>query len=170
LFVPAACLVVLAAAGCAKSGAPASAAQPKPSAPAATTSGSADPGDDAAKLAPDPCALVTKKEAEKIAGTALADPVHIRDTCTYTGPVTGPTAQVEVFVGDGAKKFLDVERTLGHDVKPLAAVGDEAYTEDYAVFLRKGTTWVSIHLVRLEDPAAYLKPMQDQAAIVASRI
>jgi hypothetical protein len=170
LFVPVACLMVLVAAGCAKANAPASAAQPKPSTPAATTSSSADPGAEAATLSPDPCALVTKKEAEKIAGTALNEPVHIRDTCTYTGPVTGPTAQVEVFVGDGAKKFLDVERSLGHDVKAVAGVGDEAYMEDYAVFLRKGTVWVSIHLVRLDDPAAFRKPMQDQAAVITSRI
>ncbi|MFG2561819.1 hypothetical protein [Streptomyces sp. NPDC048496] len=118
----------------------------------------------------DPCALVTKQEAEKLAGTALDPATPVRETCTYTGPVTGPTAQVEIFVGDGAKKYLDIERDLGHTLRPLAGVGDEAYAEDEAVFLRKSDRWMSIRLVRLNDPAENREPLEELARRVATRI
>lgn len=118
----------------------------------------------------DPCALVTKQEAEQLAGTALAPATPVRETCTYTGPVTGPTAQVEIFVGDGAKKYLDIERDLGHTLRPLAGVSDEAYAEDEAVFLRRSDRWVSIRLVRLNDPAENRTPLEELARKVATRI
>ncbi|MEU5941869.1 hypothetical protein ABZ807_22395 [Micromonospora sp. NPDC047548] len=118
----------------------------------------------------DACSLVSKQEAEKVAGTPLEDPMAVRETCTYTGPVTGPTAQVEVFVGDGAKKFLDIERELGHEFSPIAGAGDEAYAEDGTVFLNKGGVWVSIRLVRTDDPAKYRKPLADLARTVAGRL
>ncbi|GIJ09656.1 hypothetical protein ACFFMR_03300 [Micromonospora andamanensis] len=35
----------------------------------------------------DACALVTKADAEKLADTPLEDPVPVRETCTYSGPV-----------------------------------------------------------------------------------
>ncbi|QOC92807.1 hypothetical protein [Micromonospora craniellae] len=77
----------------------------------------------------DACALVTQEEAEKLAGTPLEEPVSVRETCTYTGPVSGPLAQVEVFVSVSgtwvavrlvrlddpagyAKRLTDVARTV----------------------------------------------------------
>ncbi|MFG1955263.1 hypothetical protein [Micromonospora sp. NPDC048830] len=113
---------------------------------------------------------MSKQEAEKLAGTELEDPVAVRESCTYTGPVTGPTAQVEVFVGDGAKKIYDVDRDLGHEFTPIAGAGDEAYAEDGAVFVSKGGVWVSIRLVRTDDPATYRKPLADLARTVAGRL
>lgn len=124
----------------------------------------------AAAALPDACKLLTKADAEKLAGTPLEDAVPVRETCTYTGPVTGPTAQVEVYVGDGAKKMLDIDRDLGHAFTPLAGIGDEAHLEDGAVFLRKGTVWVAIRLVRLDDPAAFRKPLEDSARVAAGRV
>ncbi|MCL2554399.1 MAG: DUF3558 domain-containing protein [Actinomycetia bacterium] len=118
----------------------------------------------------DPCAVVTKQEAEKLAGTPLDPATPVRETCTYTGPITGPTAQVEIFVGDGAKKYLDIERDLGHTLRPLAGVGDEAYAEDEAVFLRGADRWVSIRLVRLNDPAENRAPLEEVARKAATRI
>ncbi|MEV0805294.1 hypothetical protein [Micromonospora sp. NPDC050200] len=131
--------------------------------PTATAEASAAPTLDA-------CSLVSKQEAEKVAGTPLEDPVAVRETCTYTGPVTGPTAQVEVFVGDGAKKFLDIERELGHELSSITGAGDEAYAEDGTVFVNKGGVWVSIRLVRTDDPARYRKPLADLARTVAGRL
>ncbi|GAB3341066.1 DUF3558 family protein [Micromonospora halotolerans] len=118
----------------------------------------------------DPCSLVSKQEAEKLAGTALQDGVAAPVSCTYTGPVTGPTAQVEVYVGDGAKKQLDIDRQLGHKLDPVSGLGDEAFVEDGWVFFSKSGVWVSIHLVRLDDPAKYRKPMQELARTVATRV
>ncbi|MET8348630.1 hypothetical protein [Micromonospora sp. NPDC005206] len=122
----------------------------------------------------DACALVSKKDAEELAGTPLDDPLEKpapdRDTCTYTGPVSGPTAQVEVFVGPGAKKFLDIERELGHELTPVSGAGDEAYAEDGTVFFSKGGVWVSIRLVRTDDPAKYRTALAAVARTAAGRL
>jgi hypothetical protein len=87
----------------------------------------------------------------------------------YTGPSSGPTAQVEAYIGDGAKKFYDIDRDLGHEFKALEGIGDEAQLEDGAVFVRKGTVWVAIRLVRLNDPKENEKPLEDIARKVADR-
>ncbi|RGC69094.1 hypothetical protein C5N14_10035 [Micromonospora sp. MW-13] len=151
-------------------GGPGLAATPTPGGDPLPTATSQAPEEPPAAPPVDACDLVSKREAEKLAGTPLDDPVAIRETCTYTGPVTGPTAQVEVFVGDGAKKFLDIERELGHEFTPIAGAGDEAYAEDGTVFVNKGGVWVSIRLVRTDDPARYRKPLADLARTVAGRL
>jgi hypothetical protein len=155
--------------GCGRSGDPTAAADDKP---AVTVTKDAAPEETTAptQAAVDPCALVSKQEAEQLAGTPLDDAKPIRETCTYTGPVTGPTAQVEIGLGDGAKKFLDIDRELGHDLKPLPGIGDETWIEDGTVFVSKSGLWVSIHLVRLDDPAVYRKPLEDLARKVAGRL
>ena len=137
---------------------------------AATKKPTATPTPTPTPTAVDPCALVPEKDAEQLAGTPLDDPARIQETCTYTGPVTGPTAQVEVFVGPGAKKFLDIDRDLGHEFRPLEGIGDEAYAEDGVVFVHKSGTWVSIRLTLLDDPAKSRKPLEELARTVAGRI
>ncbi len=118
----------------------------------------------------DPCALVSQQEAEALTKTPLDPAKRVRGTCTYTGPVTGPTAQVEVFTGDGVTNYLNTDRELGHEFRTLAGLGDEAYAEDEAVFLRKGQMWVAIRLVRLNDPAENRKPLEELARKVADRL
>ncbi len=122
----------------------------------------------------DPCQLVTQGEAETLAGTPLLVGVLSEGggdkSCTFGGPTTGPLAQVEVYLGDGALKFLDIERTLGHDVVPLEGIGDEAYSEEFAIFARQGDTWVAIHLVRLDEPEPYRQGLEDLARTVISRL
>ncbi|MEE6263039.1 DUF3558 family protein [Plantactinospora sonchi] len=164
-------LVLAGPVGCGRltGGDPPAVAEPGPAATA-----DAEPGTEPTQAAPssavDPCALVTDEEAEQLAGTPLEDPVPVRETCTWTGPVTGPTAQVEVFVGDGAKKFLDIERELDHEIWPLAGIGDEAYAEDGAVFVNKGGLWVSIRLTLLDDPKESREPLEGLARTVAGRL
>lgn len=122
---------------------------------------------------PDPCRLVGKDDAVELAGTDLADgekagtPDNL--SCTYVGLPTGPTAQVEFFVGDGAKKFLDVDRELAHDISKLPGVGDEAYIEDFTLFFRTGTRWNVIRLTRLDDFEPYKQPMIDLAKKVVAQ-
>ncbi|WP_406070250.1 hypothetical protein [Micromonospora sp. NBC_01638] len=144
---------------------------------AATPDG--DPSDESAQAPPaaaavDACALLPKQEAEKLAGTPLEPPLEKpsadRSTCTYTGPTTGPTAQVEVYVGDGAKKFLDIDRELGHELNPISGAGDEAYAEDGTVFVSKGGVWACVRLVRSDDPATYRAALESAARTVAGRL
>ncbi|WFE55310.1 hypothetical protein [Micromonospora sp. WMMD1155] len=120
--------------------------------------------------AADPCALVPKAAAERLAGTPLQDPVAAPESCTYTGPISGPTAQVEVYVGAGAKKILDIDRELGHDLTVITGVGDEAYLEDGAVFVNAGGTWVAVRLVSLADPAASQQALRDLARDAVTRL
>jgi|HigsolmetaAR202D_1030399.scaffolds.fasta_scaffold50209_1 hypothetical protein len=140
---------------------PAGAPGPEPT-PESTTAESA--------TAVDPCSLISDEEAERLAGTSLRDPVPVRDTCTWTAPPTGPTAQVEVFVGDGAKKYLDIERELGHEIWPLPGVGDEAYAEEGTVFVHKGGTWVSIRLTLLSYSEETRVALAELARAVAGRL
>jgi Protein of unknown function (DUF3558) len=123
-----------------------------------------------------PCSLLTQTEAETLAGTKL-DPgtesggADEATLCQYVGPTTGPLAQVEVGVGDGAKKVLDVDRdVLEHTFTTLSGIGDEAYQEDNNVFLRKGTNWASIRLVLLNDPSDNVERMKAAAREVANRM
>ncbi|PSK65702.1 hypothetical protein B0E53_02359 [Micromonospora sp. MH33] len=118
----------------------------------------------------DPCSVVSKQEAEELAATELQDAVAAPASCTYTGSVTGPTAQVEVYLGDGAKKQLDIDRQLGHKLDPVSGLGDEAFIEDGWIFFSQSGVWVSIRLLRLDDPAKYRKPMQELARIAATRV
>ena len=130
----------------------------------------------AAPKAPDPCALLTKQDAEALTGIGLqagvpGGPNGTVTSCTYTSPPTGETAQVTVTVGDGAKKIYDIDHdTLKHDFAPVAGVGDEAWEESDAVFVRKGQTWVALNLVRLNDASANRAPLETALKLVASRL
>jgi hypothetical protein len=120
---------------------------------------------------PDPCTLISQDDAVTLAGTAL-DPGQSAGTpddmsCTFVGPPTGPTAQVEFFVGPGAKKYLEVDQSLDHQIDPLPGVGDEAYIEEFNVFFRTGNRWNVLRLTRLDDFAAYRQPMIDLATKIA---
>jgi hypothetical protein len=108
-----------------------------------------DPGG-AAKA--NPCSLVTQEEADAIAGTKLQPKQRAEQLCTFATPTTGPTGQLEVYVGDGAKKYYDIDKTsLGHEFKTVDGVGDEAYLEDGAIFVGAHGTWVGLRLLRLDD-------------------
>ncbi|MFJ4847209.1 MULTISPECIES: hypothetical protein [unclassified Streptomyces] len=187
LGAPVAALLVLALAGCQD---PASDAGDKASAPAgsATAGGEAAPGtaqpdgqssapasssatSSAGSAADDPCALVNQTEADQLAGMSLDPGRAIGDTCTYTAPPSGPTGQVEVFVGESGKNYYDAEHQIhGDRLKPLKDVGDEAYLEDGSVFLRVGEQWVSIRLVRTEDSQHEDQPLTELARTVATRL
>jgi len=154
----------------ATAGAPASA--PAVSAPASAA------GSEVASLPPviDPCKLLTQAEATTLAGVKLnaaveAGAAGTQTLCQYTSDPSGPTAQVEIITGDGAKKELDIDRdTLKHQFTSVPGIGDEADQEDGNIFIRKGDNWVDINLVKLNDPAQNVQPMQTAAKIIASRL
>ncbi|MEU1688389.1 hypothetical protein [Micromonospora sp. NPDC005707] len=147
---------------------PAAAGPPVAAAPAEPTPEATEVAPSAAL--PDACALVSRADARRLAGTPVDAAVPVRESCTYTAPVTGPTAQVEVYVGDGAKKYLDIERELGHEVLPLAGVGDEAHLTAEAFFIRRGEVWVAVRLMRLNDPQENREPLRALARTVAGRM
>jgi hypothetical protein len=127
----------------------------------------------AARGAIDPCKLVTKAEADALARTTLQAGILVEGedpSCTYTGPTSGPTAQVEVYAGAGAKKFYDVDVSLSHEFTTVAGIGDEAHLEEFTIFARKGTTWLAIRLVRLDDADQYNEPLKALARTAIGRL
>ena len=121
----------------------------------------------------DPCQVVTKADAEAVARTSmLAGVPGIPDepSCVYNGPVTGPLAQVSVYIGPGAKKTLDVDRALKHRFIRVSGIADEVVEETNAIFLRKGTLWVALELVRLNDPATNRRPLERLAKTIVPRL
>jgi hypothetical protein len=137
---------------------------------ASGSSGSSGGSSSGAKTAPDPCTLVTKAQAEALAGTALEGGITSGlsgdQSCTYPGAPNGPTAQVELFVGGGAKGYYDADKTLEHQFAPIPGLGDEAYVEDYNVFARKGSIWIALRLSRTSDFAPYRQPMIDLSTTI----
>ncbi|MGN9812905.1 hypothetical protein ACTMSW_26575 [Micromonospora sp. BQ11] len=144
--------------------------------PAAT--GPADQVQDPASSAPadtpvpEACDLVTDREAAALARLKLDPKQPGPGACVWTAPTGGPTGQVEVYVGDGAKKTLDIERELGHELEPLPGVGDEAYLDLQAneVFARRADTWGMIRLVLLNDPKENREQLIDLIRVVVGRL
>jgi hypothetical protein len=168
-------VLVPAVVACAAQPSPPTTPSAAPSAAAPSTAAPSSLGATPSGFGPavDPCRLVTKEEAEQLAGTRLNAGVLIQGespSCTYSGRVTGPLAQVEVYVGDGAKKILDIDRELHHTFATVQGIGDEAHEEDGAIFLRKAGRWVAIRVVLLEDPKLSREPLRRLARTVASRL
>ena len=123
---------------------------------------------------PDPCTLLTQDEADTLAGVKLGAPLPEGDpptNCVWPTPLTGSVAQVEVGVGDGAKKFLDIDKdTLGHDFTQVSGIGDEAWQESDTIFVRTGTLWFSLHLVKLDSAPNDLSNTAALAKTILGRI
>ncbi|MBI4942706.1 MAG: DUF3558 family protein [Actinobacteria bacterium] len=174
-----AALCTLALAGCSAGGAGGTVTVTQTVTVTAPADGQAAPeptpgaADGAPSALPDPCALLTREDASTLAGLRLGDgdaagPAGTRTACTYSAPTTGPTGQVSVFVGDGAKKQMDIDIELGHEFTPLTGVGDEATIEDGYGFVRKGDTWVSINVVLLDDETQAKKTAKRLAAALGT--
>jgi len=123
----------------------------------------------------DACAILPQADAEALIGTKLTDPLTASNsdeaTCTYPGDPNGPTAQVEIYVGDGAKQQLDIDKDkLQHTFTQPTGIGDEAWQEDDMIWARTGTTWVSIRIVSLEDAAQYAEPLQTAMRAALGRL
>jgi len=125
----------------------------------------------------DPCSLLTQTEAEHLAGTKLNPPVDVgpagtKTLCQYTGLTSGPTAQVEVFIGDGVIKSLQIDRDiLKHVFRTVPGIGDQTLEEDGNIFIYKDAVWAQINLVLLNDrPAQNRVNLEKAAAIIASRL
>lgn len=125
---------------------------------------------------PDPCSLLTQDEADQLAGRPLqpavpSGPEGEPTMCQFTSDPNEPgVAQVTIQVGDGVKKYLDIDKdTLGHTFVQVEDIGDEAWLEDNAIFVRQGGLWIGISLVLLNDPAENAEPLKAAAAIAVGR-
>jgi hypothetical protein len=167
-------LLIVALAACG-SGSKSTAPTPATEAPNTTAATAAPVTTTTAPAVLDSCVLVTKAQAEAVIGTKLQTATQVSnsdvDSCTYPGDPNGPTAQVEVFVGAGAKKFYDDDNNvLKHTFTDVPGVGDESHEEGYAIFFRKGSTWVALRLTSLDDFSTFKTRLEDLAKSVAGRI
>ena len=131
----------------------------------------------ATAVAIDPCSLLTQQEVDALAGTPLETgapqgPAGAQPySCRWTFDPSGPTGQVEVYTGDNAKKILDIDRdTLGHKFVGVPGIGEEAWAEDNAIFVRKGTVWIAVLLVRLNPPSDNAAPLIEAARRLVDRL
>lgn len=165
-------LVAVLAASCSNSGDDKGETAQPPPPPKASTS-SPPPPPPAEPTSIDACAVLPLEDAQAIAATKL-QPGQAGNpnepSCMYTGDPSGPTAQVEIYVGDGAQKMLDIDRELKHEFTAVPDIAEEAHAEENAIFFRKGTVWVAIRLVRLNDAAENREPLVKAARAVASRL
>ncbi|MGH9162809.1 MAG: DUF3558 domain-containing protein [Vicinamibacteraceae bacterium] len=120
---------------------------------------------------PDPCALVTKADAEKLAGEPMQDAGRGPQTCAY-GPPEGGLPRVEVYVGDPSQRYLTIEQSQGRKFRTLSGAGDEAFVSDATalLFIKKSDLLVAVRYVTLSDEAEYRKRFEDLARVIAGRI
>ena len=123
----------------------------------------------------DACAILTRSDAEAILGLATPEQLGAATadvaSCGYTADPNGPVGQVELYVGPGALKQLEIDRdVLEHVFTQPTGIGDEAWLQDGMIFARAGETWFSIRVVSLDDPARFVDPLQTAARDVAARL
>lgn len=92
-------------------------------------------------------------------------------SCSYTADPNGPVGQVELYVGPGALKQLEIDRdVLEHVFTQPPGIGDEAWLQDGMIFARTGETWFSIRVVSLGDAEPFVEPLRTAARTVVERL
>jgi hypothetical protein len=154
-------LAALAALGAGCGGSSHSNSAPPPSSSDAATSTTAADTTTTTVALPKACDVITKQQADAAIGLTLQAPVAggAEDTtsCTMTAPPTGPVGQVEVYIGPGAKKYYDVDKTIGHTFTTVPNLGDESQLEPGSLFFRKGDNWVAVRITSLDDSDAQVR-------------
>lgn len=123
----------------------------------------------------DPCTLLTHEEAETIVRARLLDarPANLgseRPSCTYGADPTGPTAQVQVFVGGGAESLIAVNRRLGGETIDVDELGDDAFLRHTTLHFHPSGVPVVVSVVRLVDAASLHPAMIAAARTIAERL
>lgn len=123
---------------------------------------------------PDACSLLTRAEAQTVAGVKLraGDDTKARNpqtdtaSCTYDAPVTGSSGEVAIFVQQGVPNALKVDRTIGHKFHSVPGIGDEATEEQNNIFFRRGNIWIFVNSAYGATPAH----LEAAARTVAGRL
>jgi hypothetical protein len=120
---------------------------------------------------PDPCALVSQADAEKLSGKKMQDAGRSAATCAY-GPPQGGLPKVEVYVGDPAQRFLTIEQNQNRKFRTLSGAGDEAFISDAAglLFVKKSNVLTAVRFVTLSDEKEYRKRFEELASVIATRL
>jgi hypothetical protein len=125
----------------------------------------------AATAIPKACSLLVQAEVEKLATIPLMPADEVTDEfCEWDSPPGGGLAQVQLFIGTDVPNALLIDREQGATFISVPGLGDENYEEEGYMFARKGSVWIEIHLVILDDWAPYEKPMQETVRAALGRI
>jgi hypothetical protein len=120
---------------------------------------------------PQPCTLLTRVDAQTLLGLKVQPPKRSGRGCTYTAVPTGPVGQVEIYVDSTLPRTLQIDRNeLHHTFWKVPRLGDQALEEEWNIFARKGTVWITIHVVRIDPWPPYRKRLEQAARIAISRI
>jgi hypothetical protein len=124
----------------------ASAASPPPPPASTSTSVPAQPA-----ALPNACALITRAEAQRLAGVKLNKAQYTPPTagdatgiCGYDAPVTGSSGSVQIFVQHDIPRALQIDKAIHHKFRVVAGIGDQTLEEpeNASIFTRKGDVWV----------------------------
>ena len=160
--------------GSSKAAAPTTTAATKAPTEPGTTAPSTETTSAPAATVPQACDLVPQAKAETVMGTKMQAGVPVADpgvnNCTYAGDPNGPTAQLEVYASEGAKNIYDDDVTLQHVFTDVPGLGDESHEEDFALFFRKGATWVALRVSSLDDWSTFKPRVEALAKEIATQI
>ena len=123
----------------------------------------------------DPCDLVTREEAEAIVRASLLDARannvgSDRPSCTYGADPAGTTAQVQVFVGEGADSLIATHRRLGGDQIEVEELGEGAFLRHSTLHFHASGVPVVLSVVRLVDAKTLHPAMIAAARTIAQRM
>jgi hypothetical protein len=168
-------------AGCSSSSHPATRSTTRPSAaqaseaPVSPRAPASTPA--VATAIPDACTLLTRAEAEAVAGVKLGAGEDTKAagsdnvaSCTYNAPTTGPSGSITVFAQLDKPDALTTDQSLGHKFLTVTGVGDQALQEvlPSTIFFRKGKLWVSISSAYSAKATAMVSAARLAAARVGS--
>jgi len=119
---------------------------------------------------PAPCQLLKRSEANILAGVKLEPPIASGASCTYNPVPTGPAAQVFVFVDSSVPITLTTDRRLHHAFRKVPRIGDQALEENGYIFVRKGSVWITLHVLAVDQWPGPRKRLEHAAALAVSRI
>jgi hypothetical protein len=119
---------------------------------------------------PAPCLLLKRSEANVLAGIKLEPPVASGASCTYNPVPTGPTAQVFVFVDPSLPITLTTDRRLHHAFRSVRHLGDQALEENGYIFVRKGSVWITLHVLAQDPWPGPRARLEHAAALAVARV
>lgn len=123
----------------------------------------------------DPCSLVTREEAEAIVRASLLEARannvgSDRPSCTYGADPAGTTAQVQVFVGEGADSLIATHRRLGGDLIEVEELGEGAFLRHSTLHFHPAGVAVVLSVVRLVDAKTLHPAMIAAGRTIAQRM
>jgi hypothetical protein len=127
-------------------------------------------GGNATAAVPPACKLLTRAEAQTLAGIKLEPPVGYPTNCTYSSYPTESVGQVSIYVDSTVPRTLRIDRALHHTIWSVPRLGNQAFEEQWHIFVRKGSVWLTINLVRIDVWPPYRKRLEHAAAIAISRV